>query len=262
MESNARRHLWLRGALVGVFLVSLLHALAARADFSDVVARIKPSIVAVGTYLPTRSPQFQFRGTGFIVGNGNLAATNSHVLPDVLESNESIVIVVPGEGRVGVHQAQRYISDPDHDLHVLRFDGPPLPAVKFGDSMTVRDGQDIAFTGFPLGAALGLAPVTHRGIISALTPVGQPAASSTQLDARLVRRLAAGSFQVFQLDAVSYPGNSGSPLYDVRSGEVVGVLNMTFVKGSKEAALTNPSAISYAIPAQYLKALIANSAAD
>jgi S1-C subfamily serine protease len=30
---------------------------------------------------------------------------------------------------------------------------------------------------------------------------------------------------------VSYPGNSGSPLYDVNSGEVLGVLNMVFIKG-------------------------------
>jgi len=61
---------------------------------------------------------------------------------------------------------------------------------------------------------------------------------------------------VFQLDATSYPGNSGSPLYDPATGEVVGVLNMAFVKGTKEKALTDPSGISYAIPSRYLKALI------
>jgi S1-C subfamily serine protease len=61
---------------------------------------------------------------------------------------------------------------------------------------------------------------------------------------------------VFQLDATSYPGNSGSPVYDPASGEVVGVLNMVFVKGTKESALTNPSGISYAIPSRHLQALI------
>ena len=46
---------------------------------------------------------------------------------------------------------------------------------------------------------------------------------------------------MLQLDIVSYPGNSGSPLYDAHTGEVLGILNMVFIKGSKEAALTNPS---------------------
>ena len=61
---------------------------------------------------------------------------------------------------------------------------------------------------------------------------------------------------MFQLDATSYPGNSGRPLCDPASGEVVGVLNMVFVKGAKENAPTNPSGISYAIPLRYLQALI------
>ena len=125
-----------------------------------------------------------------------------------------------------------------------------------GDSGAVRDGQEVAITGFPLGASLGLVPVTHRGIVSAVTPVGMPAPSASQLDARTVRRLAMGAYNVFQLDLVSYPGNSGSPLFDTHSGEVVGILNMVFVKGTKESAVAMPTGISYAIPAHYLKALL------
>ena len=114
----------------------------------------------------------------------------------------------------------------------------------------------MAITGFPLGGSIGIVPVTHKGIVSALTPIGQPVASAGQLDGRMVRRLAAGGYPVLQLDIVSYPGNSGSPLYDPETGEVLGILNMVFVKGAKETALTNPSGISYAIPVSYLKALL------
>ena len=46
-------------------------------------------------------------------------------------------------------------------------------------------------------------------------------------------------------------GNSGSPLFDTRTGEVVGILNMVFVKGTRESALSNPTGISYAIPIQW-----------
>ena len=39
-----------------------------------------------------------------------------------------------------------------------------------------------------------------------------------------------GSFDVYQLDATAYPGNSGSPLLDADSGKVLGVINSVFVK--------------------------------
>jgi serine protease Do len=64
---------------------------------------------------------------------------------------------------------------------------------------------------------------------------------------------------VFQLDATAFPGNSGSPLYDPATGEVVGILNMVFVKGTKESALTQPSGISYAIPSNFLIELLARA---
>ena len=63
-------------------------------------------------------------------------------------------------------------------------------------------------------------------------------------------------FNVFQLDAIAYPGNSGSPVYLAETGEVIGVVNSVFVKESREAVLERPSGISYAIPVRYLHALL------
>lgn len=230
----------------------------ALADFPATVARIKRSVVAVGTYVPIGSPSFRFLGTGFVVGDGNRVVTNAHVLAAVPEgSEEKLVIALSDSGRVVARQARQVASDPDHDLALLGFDGPPLPALALGDSDAVRDGQDVAITGFPLGGSIGIVPVTHKGIVSALTPVGQPLATARQLDSKMVRRLSVGNYQVLQLDIVSYPGNSGSPLYDPDSGEVLGILNMVFIKGTKETALTNPSGISYAIPVNFLKTLLA-----
>jgi S1-C subfamily serine protease len=141
-------------------------------------------------------------------------------------------------------------------LALLKIDGPPLPALRLGDSDGVREGEIYLFTGFPIGPVLGLVPATSRAMISAITPIAMPAARADKLDARSIRRLAAGAFPVFQLDGTAYPGNSGSPVYDPRSEKVIGIVNMVFVKGTKEAALTHPSGISYAIPAQRLKSLL------
>ena len=60
----------------------------------------------------------------------------------------------------------------------------------------------------------------------------------------MIRQLKSGTFNIFQLDATAYPGNSGSPVFDVASGEVIGVINMVFIKGSKEAEHTNIAAIA------------------
>ncbi len=153
-------------------------------------------------------------------------------------------------------EARQIAVDPGTDLALLKIDGNPMPALRIGDSDGVREGQEILFTGFPLGAALGPYPATHGGMVSAITPIAIPPARSAQLDPKLLRRLTVGSFPIFQLDATAYPGNSGSPVYDTATGDVLGVINMVFVKGTKESVLTQPSGITYAIPAKYLQDLV------
>ena len=231
----------------------------AASDTPRIIERVKGSIVAVGTFQRTRAPQFRFLGTGFAVGDGATIVTNAHVLPTKLDSEqlETIAIVVPRPGReVQVRPATRGATDPAHDLALLRIEGTPLPALAVRDSDGVREGESVLFTGFPIGNVLGPFPATHRGMVAAITPIAIPPARSSQLDARAIRQLASGAFPVFQLDATAYPGNSGSPLYPADSGEVIGVVNMVFVKGTKEAALTQPSGITYAIPSRHLVELM------
>lgn len=228
---------------------------AAHAELPDLIDKIKPSIVAVGTYKKTQSPPFVFRGTGFAFGDGNQIATNAHVLPNGSGPDDPILaVLIRSKGSEGsLRLAKIDQRNPDRDLAVIRIDGPPLPALKLGDSSNVREGQAIAFTGFPIGGVLGYSPVTHRGIVSAITPIGIPGGNASQLNTQLIQQLKRGAFDVFQLDATAYPGNSGSPVFETENGTVIGVINMVFVKGSKEAAITAPSGITYAIPAAHLK---------
>nr|WP_246265772.1 serine protease [Aromatoleum diolicum] len=230
----------------------------ASADLVATVPRIKPSIVAVGTYQRTRTPPFRFLGTGFVVGNGLLVATNAHVIPALspAEQFESLVIALPGEVQSMVRKVTKTSVDKNSDLAVLSLEGAPLPALPLADSELVSEGQSIAFTGFPIGSVLGLSPVTHRGIVAAITPIGIPQANSGALNPALIRRLASDAFRVYQLDATAYPGNSGSPMFDTETGQILGIVNMVFVKNTKESALSDPSGITYAIPVAHLKALL------
>ena len=251
-----RRQIMLCGAAAALWVG--LPAVAS-ADQAETIERVKSSVVAVGTYQATRSPRFRFLGTGFAVGNGTLVATNAHVIPLELdtEQQESLMVLTRApEGKILQRRAAKVAADPDHDLALLRVAGPPYKPLVIGDPRQVREGRIYLFTGYPLGEALGAYPVTHRAMISAVAPVAIPSARANQLDPELIRRLTGGAFEIFQLDATAYPGNSGSPLYDPDTGAVVGVINMVFVKGTKEAALTDPSGISYAIPVRHIADLL------
>lgn len=229
-----------------------------QAELPDTVEKIKPSIVAVGTFKQTNSPQFMLRGTGFVVGNGNQVATNAHVVPESTDPDGPTLVIQMRNANGELQLRRAYIAsrDKEHDLAVMRIEGPALPPLKLANSDSVREGQNIGFTGFPIGGALGFSPVTHRGIVSSITPIALPGGNAQQLNQRLIRQLKNGVFNIFQLDATAYPGNSGSPVFNTESGEVIGAINMVFIKGSKEAALTAPSGISYAIPVNFLKVLL------
>ena len=233
-------------------------AVHAQSGHAETIDRIKPSIVAVGSFDRLRSPQFSFAGTGFVVADGTLIATNDHVLSKfaVTEGSEVLAIAVRSGGGMQVRQVRKLATDASADLALLKVSGPALPALFLGKSASVREGETYLLTGFPIGAVLGLFPVTHRAMIAAITPIAIPAPRADKLDARAVRRLTSGAYTVFQLDGTAYPGNSGSPVYHPDSGEVIGVVNSVFVKGTKESALTQPSGITYAIPVEKLRELL------
>lgn len=238
-------------------LIMAMASFDSRAELSDTIERIKPSILGVGTHLPTRNPAFRFKGTGFVVGDGRHVVTNLHVLPAELlaEKKETLVVVVGRGSQLQMRDAVMVAKDGAHDLVLLKISGEKLPALVIGDSGKVKEGRQFAFTGFQIGIALGQHPVTHRGIVSAITPIVIPGLNSRQLDVNMINRLR-DTYDVFQLDATAYPGSSGSPLYDPGTGAVIGVINMVFVKGAKESALAEPSGITYAIPAAHIRKLL------
>ncbi|NWG75095.1 MAG: trypsin-like peptidase domain-containing protein [Rubrivivax sp.] len=146
--------------------------------------------------------------------------------------------------------------DRARDLALLRFDGPPAPAHTLAELATIRESLSIAFIGIPIGGVLGFAPVTHRGIVSSITTVALPAARPGQLNEAAVRRLSEDPFEIYQLDAVAYPGNSGGPVFNAETSEVVDVINIVMVKGTRESALSNPTGLTYAVPVRFVRELL------
>ncbi|WP_085300397.1 S1 family peptidase [Cognaticolwellia mytili] len=237
--------------------LSVLLSATAYSGLVETVRLVKPSVVGIGVYTPTGQPKNQLYGSGFVIGDGTYVVTNSHVIAKELdESLLQKLAVFTGRGAAEkVRIATLIASDKEHDIAILKIDGLPLPAMQLSDSNFRPEGSDVAFTGFPIGAVLGLYPVTHKGLVAAITPTIIPVDDSRQISIAVLKRLR-DPYLVYQLDATAYPGNSGSALYDIETGEVIGIINKVFVQQSKETVISKPSGITYAIPVKYLHKLL------
>lgn len=225
----------------------------------SLIARVKRSVVTVGSYGLMDNPRFGFRAAGFAVADGLHVLTNAHVVPaetpDRIDRSIAVQVWL-GDDQWQLRSARLLGRDLRNDLALLAIDGPALPALKLAEQ-DAAEGTAIALMGFPIGGALGQVHTTHRGIVSAWTSIATPATGPAGLNPRAVRQLRDGAFKVMQLDAIAYPGNSGGPVLDVETGEVVGVLQGGVVKNTKEAALSAPTGITYAVPASAAARLLA-----
>jgi S1-C subfamily serine protease len=237
--------------------LALMLAAPAHADVADTLQSVKPGVVGVGVFNPVGSPRAMLQGTGFAVLDGQYVVSCAHIFAKPLDpgKKETQAVFIGRDRQVNVRVARVIATDKAHDLALLKIDGEPLPALKLGDSDRAREGWQLYFTGYPIGSVLGLNPSTHRAGLAAIIPIYTPLASAAQLNARTLKQ-AKDAYEVFELDAIAYPGNSGSPVWHPESGEVLGVVNSVYVKGAKEAALSAPSGLSYAIPVKYVHRLL------
>jgi serine protease Do len=252
-----RRRTLLSAGLLGVG--GLAGQAPARADVPAVIAAVRPSVLPIGRLDPLASPRFAFRGTAFVVGDGRYVVSNSHVVAADAPASDWVVQRTLPTGALEMRRLQLVQRDTDHDLVLMRVGGEPLPPLRLAPDDRLREGLDILFVGFPIAGVLGFQPVTHRGMVASLAPMSLPAPNAARLDERAITSLRRGIFDIAQLDATAYPGNSGGPVLDAATGEVVAVINMVLVRGGRESALTHPSGISYAIPARWVREMLAAS---
>jgi S1-C subfamily serine protease len=224
-------------------------------DLVGLIKKTKPSVVSIAMLTPLESNAPSILGTGFVVGNGQYVVTNYHVVAKELDPNVvQHYVALSGEGKTPkIHKTTIVDIDPVHDTAILKIESR-LPALALARNDFADPGTSIVMTGYPIGAVLGLYPATHTGIIAAVAPDANPARNADDLTLQMLSRLKE-PFLIYQLDITAFPGNSGSPVYSRETGEVLAVLNKVFVSAGKEAALSSPSGISYAIPIKQVRAL-------
>ena len=185
--------------------VSIPISLASTAlpDMVDVIAKVKPSVVAINTEITTmdffnRPTLQEAAGSGWIITEDGYIVTNNHVVEDA----ESISVVMDnGE----VYEAEIIGLDPLTDLAVIKIDAEGLPAAHVGDSSRLRIGDWV----IAIGNSLGQGIRATQGIVSRVDV-------SLQVDASQVL------YGLLETDAAINPGNSGGPLVNL-AGEVIGI---------------------------------------
>jgi serine protease Do len=191
----------------------------------DLIARVKPAVILVAAAQGGGGSS----GTGFVVAPG-VVATCGHIVAGV----KTVTLVTNYGSQVG-----GYVGSVDtlNDVALIYSAGAGLPPpIPLGNSDAVREGDEIAVTGYPLLIGmmeLGFRPVasTSRGTISA----------------RRVRVMPEGPVQLLQIDAPTNPGNSGCPVYSTRDGCVLGLVSTT---------LSSTQGISFAVPVNVVRRLL------
>ncbi len=194
-------------------------------SIADVVAKVKPSVVAINTEVVTfdifnRPFTQEGAGSGWIISKDGIIITNNHVV----EGAKSITVTLD-DGRTFPADMNKVATDPLTDLAVIRIDAEKLPATTVGDSSKLRVGDWVV----AIGNALGEGISATNGI------VGRKGASITVDQGQTL-------YDLIQTNAAINPGNSGGPLVNM-AGEVIGItsakLSAVGIEGMGYAISTN-----------------------
>lgn len=175
-------------------------------------------------------------GSGFVVAPG-LVVTNAHVVAGIAHPTV--------QDAAGSHQTQVLAFDPTYDLAVMRVPGltdPPLAL----DPTDVGRGTSATVLGYPGG---GPFTAVAAGVMAEFSARGKDIYGQ-----RLTVR------DVYEVQAVVRPGNSGGPLVE-SNGTVIGVVfSRSTSNGDIGYALTSPGVLSRAGAASHRTRVVATGA--
>lgn len=206
-------------------LMSVAHS-ALAVDFSPLVEKVSDGVVRVSISKPVSAEELEKAhqaqilrqffgnrvnipdvptieygyGTGFFVSTDGYILTNHHVI----DGAKTITVTLKDRSEL---DAVLIGSDASSDIAVLKIKGTGYPALKMGNSTTLKVGEPVLAIGSPFGFDYS----ASAGIVSAKS--------------RNFSREAVVPF--IQTDVALNQGNSGGPLFN-QKGEVVGINSRIF----------------------------------
>jgi len=203
----------------------------------------KKSIVLVDLQMPGEGTQkkISVRGTGFVVSSDGKFITNAHVYKQIPESElQYLGVSVPGktDDKNLTHYDRYEIKlleiDSENDIALMQItaDRKFETITDLGDSDSINEGEPVIYTGYPLATELlsmgfGITMTTNNCIISSIK-----------------RRGVDGSMHFFLIDTHTNNGSSGSPVFSLENGKVIGI-----VSGKISAKIPAPDGKIIDVPA-------------
>jgi S1-C subfamily serine protease len=171
----------------------------------EIVANVRQSVVSIDVTVTSFDPRGRpfagtSSGTGIVITEGGLIATNAHVVANAQQISVTLPDGTKTTGRlVGTRTSE--------DLAVVQVDKAGLVPATFGSSSALRVGDLVVAVGNAL--ALNGGPTASLGIVSAL-------------DRTITTSDGSSYSHLLQTDAAINSGDSGGPLVNA-SGQVVGI---------------------------------------
>jgi serine protease Do len=208
----------------------LLHEL--NGSLQRVVAKVSPTVVQIRASGEETDGLPAINGSGVIVDPSGFIITNFHVI----DGARRIQVTLAGSASptlnssirtpTAILEASLVGTVPEADFALLKVDARNLPAMDFGESSALQEGQLV----IALGSPRGLKNSASMGIVSSIE--------------RQVDEL--NPLLLIQTDAAINAGSSGGPLVDI-DGRLVGINTFIITAGGGNEGL------GFAIPSKMVR---------
>lgn len=166
-------------------------------------------------------------GSGFFVGTDKIT-TNYHVIKEATSIYAKLV------GKEKWHIVSRVTAtDEKHDLALLKVANFNSPSLPLANSNNVQIGEEI----YAVGNPQGWEGTVSDGIISGIRGEGDN--------------------KWIQMTASISPGSSGGAVLNSK-GKVIGIATLIYISVDPELKVNQSQNINFAVPSNYLKALLRN----
>jgi S1-C subfamily serine protease len=217
---------------LGLVLLAGCARPAADDRYTAIYRQLHPSVALLTMEIPADDPKRKGQwddayGSGLVVesgGWGSRILTDAHVVDGARDLRARV-------GDVGKPVAAHVVavSDEDDDLALVEVATPNLPPARFASGDGIEPGQEIGLLGYPIPDAFE----------------DEKLRTTVSLYAGRVASVRNGTIEV---DVPVIPGESGGPVFDGETGEVIGLA---------ESRFEEERAIGFATPVDIVRRFLA-----